>query len=269
MLGWGNLDHAPALLDISHYREWYRQLDRIGGAHHLVLLRKSDGQLVSVSEATWDPPIPQRGWQLFTGIRRQWRCGGLAKCFKAVLQRQGRASHPSVTEMITSNASENTAMLVVNARIGFTVFRTHGIYQIERDVLGAWHLAGFGLTICVSDCHQLGSDSAGLRQMGERFERVGSGDVGRTEAQFNSTVVHFVGLCARYLTHRVYQIIEIAGGFWPRDGLLRRRRNLSELHLAPAARRGPARRPGSRLLAKVVWRCGQALRRAAGVRRAF
>jgi hypothetical protein len=37
-----------------------------------------------------------------------------------------------------------------------------------------------------------------------------SGEVGRTEAKFNSTVVHFVGLCARYLTHRVYQIIEIA-----------------------------------------------------------
>jgi RimJ/RimL family protein N-acetyltransferase len=135
---WGDLDHAPALLDISHYREWYRQLDRIGGAHHLVLLRKSDGQLVGVSEATWDPRIPQRAWQLFTGIRRQWRRGGLAKCLKAVLLRQVRASHPSVTEMITSNASENTAMLAVNARIGFAVFRTHGIYQIERDVLGAW-----------------------------------------------------------------------------------------------------------------------------------
>jgi hypothetical protein len=86
---WGDLDHAPALLDISHYREWYGQLDRIGGAHHLVLLRESDGQLV-VSEAIWDPRIPQRAWQLFTGIRRQWRRGGLAKCLKAVLLRHVR-----------------------------------------------------------------------------------------------------------------------------------------------------------------------------------
>jgi hypothetical protein len=29
-------------------------------------------------------------------------------------------------------------MLAVNARIGFAVFRTHRIYQIERGVLGAW-----------------------------------------------------------------------------------------------------------------------------------
>jgi RimJ/RimL family protein N-acetyltransferase/GNAT superfamily N-acetyltransferase len=135
---WGDLDHAPALLDISHYREWYRQLDRIGGAHHLVLLRESDGQLVGVSEAAWDPRIPERAWQLFTGVRRQSRRGGLAKCVKAALLRQVRASHPSITEMITSNASENAAMLAVNARIGFAFFRTLGTYQIERDVLGAW-----------------------------------------------------------------------------------------------------------------------------------
>src|SRR5215470_12722382 len=106
---WGDLGHAPALVDISHYREWYRQLERIGGVHHLVLLRESDGQLVGGSEAASDPRIPQRAWQLFTGVRRQWCRGGLAKCLKATLLRQVRASHPSVTEMITSNAGESTA----------------------------------------------------------------------------------------------------------------------------------------------------------------
>jgi hypothetical protein len=79
-----------------------------------------------------------------------------------------------------------------------------------------------------------------LRQTGESFQGVGcnssTGEVRRAAAkwpgevvwtQFNSTVVHFVGLCARYLTDRVYQIVETAWGFWPRDGLSRRRRNQS------------------------------------------
>ena len=35
-------------------------------------------------------------------------------------------------------------------------------------------------------------------------------EIGRTEAQLNPTVVHFIELCARYLTCRVYQIIETA-----------------------------------------------------------
>jgi hypothetical protein len=82
--------------------------------------------------------------------------------------------------------------------------------------------------------------SAGLRQTSESFEGVGrnsstvearvlaakrSGEVVCTEAQFNSTAVHFVGLCNGYLTPMVYQIIETAWGFWPRDSLSRRRRN--------------------------------------------
>ena len=107
-------------------------------------LSPSDARvIVGVSDATWDPRIPQRAWQLFTGVRRQWRRGGLAKCLKAALLRQVRASHPSVTEMITSNASENTAMLAVNARIGFAVFRTHGIYRSRVTCSGRGSARGF------------------------------------------------------------------------------------------------------------------------------
>jgi len=50
-------------------------------------------------------------------------------------------------------------------------------------------------------------------------------EIDRTEVQLNPTVVHFIELCARYLTHRVYPIIEIAWGFWPREGLSRQRCN--------------------------------------------
>jgi hypothetical protein len=35
-------------------------------------------------------------------------------------------------------------------------------------------------------------------------------EVGSTDAQFNPTVVHFIKLCARYLTLGVYQIVETA-----------------------------------------------------------
>ena len=62
----------------------------------------------------------------------------LAAFIGDVPEGQLRSSHPSVTEMVTSNAAENAAMLAVNARIGFAVFRMHWTYQIERDVLGAW-----------------------------------------------------------------------------------------------------------------------------------
>jgi hypothetical protein len=75
----------------------------------------------------------------------------------------------------------------------------------------------------------------------ERFEGVGRnnsvaqarcviaarclGEVGCTKAQFNSSVVHFIGLRARYLTVGVYRIIEIAWRFLPGEGRSRRRCN--------------------------------------------
>jgi len=135
---WGDLDRARTRLDIGQYREWYSQLDRTGGAHHFVLLREPDGQIAGVSDALWDPRIPHRAWQLFTGVRRQRRGRGLAKCLKAVLLREIRSTHASVTEFVTSNANKNVAMLAVNASIGFAAFRLRRTYQIERDALGAW-----------------------------------------------------------------------------------------------------------------------------------
>ena len=73
---------------------------------------------------------------------------------------------------------------------------------------------------CVKQVQGVGrtSSSAEMRCAAAKW----SGEVVCTEGQFNSTVVHFVGLWARYLTHRVYQIIETAWGFWLRDGLSRR-----------------------------------------------
>src|SRR5215469_9070983 len=44
---WGDLDHAPALLDISHYREWYRQLDPHGQNIHRGRAWRSGGRPLS------------------------------------------------------------------------------------------------------------------------------------------------------------------------------------------------------------------------------
>jgi hypothetical protein len=101
----------------------------------------------------------------------------------------------------------------------------------------------FAVASVLGNCNRLAP-----RQTGGHFQGVGrnsstaevrcaaakwSGEVGWTEAQFNSTVVHFLGLCARYLTLRVYQIIETAWEFWPRDGLSRRRSRVRAPSLPP------------------------------------
>ncbi len=135
---WGALDRPPTRLDIGDTREWYSQLDRSGGAHHLVLLREPDGSVTGVAEASWDARIPHRSRHIFTGVRRDRRGRGIAKGLKAAILRQVLSSHPEVATIVTSNGQQNAAILSVNARLGFRPHRTYATYQIDRDGLASW-----------------------------------------------------------------------------------------------------------------------------------
>jgi hypothetical protein len=108
-------------------------MDRTGGAHHLVLLRASDGAVAGVSDAAWD------GWkianQVFTVVARPWRGRGVARALRATLMRQIRSSHPSVEEIRTSNTETDPAILAVNRRFGFSVLGRQAKYQITRAEL--------------------------------------------------------------------------------------------------------------------------------------
>ena len=46
----------------------YETLERVGGAHHLVLLRASDGSVAGLSEAAWDVRAPGIVRQQLTAV---------------------------------------------------------------------------------------------------------------------------------------------------------------------------------------------------------
>jgi predicted GNAT family acetyltransferase len=56
-------------------------------------------------------------WTEFTGTRRAWRGKGIAKALKATLL--VREARRGSTSMMTSNSSENAAMLAINEKLGF------------------------------------------------------------------------------------------------------------------------------------------------------
>jgi hypothetical protein len=47
----GNLQIAPVRYEIEGYDRWYETLDRVGGAHHLIVLRVPDGNVAGLTEA--------------------------------------------------------------------------------------------------------------------------------------------------------------------------------------------------------------------------
>jgi GNAT superfamily N-acetyltransferase len=67
--------------DQSGYDLWYETLDRVGGAHHLVLLRALDGSVAGLSEAGWDIRTPSIVRQQLTAVARPWRGHGVGVRF--------------------------------------------------------------------------------------------------------------------------------------------------------------------------------------------
>jgi GNAT superfamily N-acetyltransferase len=55
----GGLETAPISSEMNGYDLWYETLERVGGAHHLVLLRAPDGSVTGLSEAGWDIRAPR------------------------------------------------------------------------------------------------------------------------------------------------------------------------------------------------------------------
>jgi GNAT superfamily N-acetyltransferase len=133
----GSLDIAPIRYEIEGYDRWYETMSRTQGAHHLIVLREPSGAVAAMSEALWDSRIPEMVFQQLTATARPWRSRGLARAIKAAMLRQVRSTHPEAKEMKTGNAESNAAILSINRRVGFSVYRRSVDYQITRTELDA------------------------------------------------------------------------------------------------------------------------------------
>ena len=134
----GGLETAAIRWEINGYDQWYETLERVGGAHHLVVLRAPDGTIAGLSEAAWDARTPGIVHQQLTAVARPWRGHGLARALKAAMLRQVHEAHPQATVIGTNNAETNAPILSINARVGFKVAWRNVDYQVTRDALDAW-----------------------------------------------------------------------------------------------------------------------------------
>jgi len=134
----GGLETGPIRWEIDGYDLWYETLERVGGAHHLVLLRAPDGSVVGLSEALWDIRAPGIVRQQLTAVARPWRGRGLGRALKAAMLRQVHETHPEAMVIGTNNAEVNAPILSINAGVGFAVAWRNVDYQVTRDALDEW-----------------------------------------------------------------------------------------------------------------------------------
>jgi GNAT superfamily N-acetyltransferase len=136
----GALETPPPRYEIAATRVWYDELERHGGAHHLVLLM-AGATVAGMCEAHADARFPDRVFQALTAVAPAWRGLGLGKWLKAKMLLLVRTAHPQARLVITSNANVNAPMLSINQRLGFRLHRQDSAWQISRAALGRY-LAG-------------------------------------------------------------------------------------------------------------------------------
>lgn len=138
----GQGDHPPIAFEADGYDAVYVRMDARQGLHFFVVLH-AGGQVAAVSEATWFDDAPEAANQLFTGVAGDFRGRGLGVAVKSRMLQLVRDKAPGALAVLTNNSVDNTAMLRINARLGFQAARQSAVFQLRRDAL-AQHLRATG-----------------------------------------------------------------------------------------------------------------------------
>jgi len=121
---------------MSYIDEWYRQLDRIGGAHHLIVRARWGGSCLGVTDVEWHKRTPtwsisadRRAPRLQENGPMQGAEGG--ECF-------GKSRSSSVGSNVVTFNGRRTFDAGVNTMLGFA--RASGQFACIRSTASARRL---------------------------------------------------------------------------------------------------------------------------------
>jgi GNAT superfamily N-acetyltransferase len=128
----GSLDINPWRWDAKRVRHLEDAIRNQGRMFHTVIaVHESSNEVAALTEVVLWPDSDQRGDQNDTIVARAHRGHGLGLAVKADMIRWMRTEHPTLREIETWNAADNTYMLAVNTKLGFTVAGTEREWQLR------------------------------------------------------------------------------------------------------------------------------------------
>ncbi|MFJ4682529.1 GNAT family N-acetyltransferase [Streptomyces sp. NPDC088789] len=128
----GEMDFGSRQWDAERVRAMARVVaDR--GDTLLTVAAMAGERMAGYTEVVLRPGEKDRAQQYDTVVVPEHRGHGLGLLLKAAMVRRVRADHPTVTEIETDNADDNTHMLAVNERLGFRAYRRTCVYQLELE----------------------------------------------------------------------------------------------------------------------------------------
>ena len=135
----GDLDMADTKTKPKKLREGEAYIQARGDERRTLYLRhKESGELAGYTQTFWEPETPEVIYQDDTGVLPKYRGNKLGKWLKAAMLEKIMAERPNVKFIRTGNAVSNEPMLAINHALGFELYESTDVWQIEVDKLKAY-----------------------------------------------------------------------------------------------------------------------------------
>lgn len=97
--------------------------------------REPNGAISGLTEVFYRPSKDPLIYQELTGVPEKYRGSGKGKWLKAIMLQEIRQRFPTVTIVVTGNATSNAPMLSINNRLGFKVHKETIVAQMKTEEL--------------------------------------------------------------------------------------------------------------------------------------
>jgi mycothiol synthase len=99
------------------------------------ITREPNGDISGLTEVLYRPSKDPLIYQDLTGVPKKYRGSGKGKWLKAVMLLEVKKRFPTVTSVVTGNATTNAPMLSINERLGFKVHKEAIVAQMKTEEL--------------------------------------------------------------------------------------------------------------------------------------
>jgi len=96
------------------------------------------GDLAGYTMVFWNPREPETLGQADTGVFPQYQQRGLGRWLKAAMMEKVLRDRPQVKRIRTDNANSNAPMLKINHELGFKLYKTFVVWQVEVEKASAY-----------------------------------------------------------------------------------------------------------------------------------
>ncbi|MFW9768218.1 MAG: GNAT family N-acetyltransferase [Candidatus Thorarchaeota archaeon] len=130
-----NLDVGDYIITPELRRKYEKYHKDVDATWLTAITRESNGDISGMTEVLYRPSKDPLISQHLTGVSDKYRSTGKGKWLKAVMLQEVCRRFPSVTTVVTGNATTNAAMLSINKRLGFKAHRESIMAQMKTEDL--------------------------------------------------------------------------------------------------------------------------------------